>query len=135
MTEDDIRSLLREIKDEPLPADSLARVRLGVAAATVSRRTMWWRLFATVAAVAAAVVLAVVVLRPTQQPVPAASIAVPEAPVAVAPRQEPPRVVKVRASKPRPVRQTPPKVVNEQPDVVVRIETADPDVVILLLGD
>ena len=31
MTEDEVRLLLRELRDEPVPADSLGRVRLAIA--------------------------------------------------------------------------------------------------------
>ena len=47
MTEREIQDLLREMRDEPVPADSLARVRVGVENRTVRRR--WWKLAAPLA--------------------------------------------------------------------------------------
>ena len=40
MTDDGLRGLLREMREQPLPADSLARVRMRVAQG-VQRRRRW----------------------------------------------------------------------------------------------
>lgn len=131
MTEDDIRSLLREMKDEPVPADSLARVRMGVASATAAKRTIWWRFFAAVA-VACAVLVAVVFLRPANRrstPPLTARVAQPVA----APESRPVTTTPLRATASAKRRRLVPQPANVVD--VVRIETADPDVVILLLGD
>lgn len=119
MTEDEIRGLLRAMKDEPVPADSLARVRLGVAERTRARRWWGWGLVAALAAV----VLMALLLRPVDVPV-----------IEVAHRVAPPPMVEVAAPVKAPVKR---KVARRRKSeaMVVRIETADPDVVILLVGD
>jgi len=119
MTEDEIRGLLRAMKDEPVPVDSLARVRLGVAERARVRRWWGWGLVAALAAV----VLVVMLLRPVDVPL-----------VEVAHRVAPPPVIEVSTPVKAPVKR---KVVRrvKKESMVVRIETADPDVVILLVGD
>src|SRR4051812_17629625 len=42
MTEDQIRELMRDMRDEPLPPDSLARVRAGVGAKLARRNWFGW---------------------------------------------------------------------------------------------
>ena len=145
MTDDDVRSLLRSLRDEPVPADSLARVRLAVAErreAAKSRRrfVLPWK-FVGLLASAALTILAVVWFSPTRQTTPPAAKVRQE--VFTAKEVPPPPVVKVerrsamvstaKLSKPRGVASRGPKPSSK--DTVVRIETADPDVVILLIGD
>src|SRR5437899_3126399 len=74
MTEDEIRELLREMGDEPVPADSLRRVRLGVAERTRPRTKMWWWRGAAVLAAAACVSLLILWWR---VPTPARRLAPP----------------------------------------------------------
>ena len=126
MNEQDLRELFREMRDEPVPADSMRRVRVAVAERTKRRVLPWWRslALATAASVAALVGW---MLYPRSTPVPpqAPKIAAP----AVAQAQQRP-VVQPRR---KPVRRIAPKPLNVVADMVIRIETADPDVVILLV--
>ncbi len=136
MTEDRMRELFREMREEPVPADSLARVRMAVEERTAKRAGWWWRMAAALALAACAVV-AVVVVRIEQVPaLPAVAVvrqanplAGYKAPRPVAARVEAPVRVAVKAQQ---VKRT--QKVEQGPDVVVRIETADPDVVVLLVG-
>lgn len=129
MNDDQIRELLREMRDEPLPPDSLARVRTAVAARTRGRPHRW-RLAALAAA--ACLLLAVVLFRPK----PPAVAHRPEPPVvALGPVAAPP-LAPPKTAQPivRPVhkKRRPPR---RQSPTLIRIETPDPDVVILLIGN
>jgi hypothetical protein len=137
MREDEIRELLQEMGEEPVPPDSLRRVRLAVAERTERRgRAWWWSAMALAAA--ACVVLLIVWLRPPapvsrpDAPVVAREQAAPQdaAPAPVAAHEAAPQRVPVRR-RAQPIDRRPPAVA----DVVIRIETPDPDVVILLIGD
>jgi hypothetical protein len=122
MTEDDVRQLLQELGEEAPPADSLVRVRQRVAERTAAgRRRVWW--WPAVAAAVAGVCLLVVVLSgPEPQPrMPA-----------------PPPVVAVVEPPPAPAPQPQSRVARKPPKrdgLVIRMETNDPDVVILLIAD
>ena len=135
MTEDEIRDLLHEMRDEPIPADSLARVRLGVAERTQARRIPgFWKIAAMLLATGC-LALVSLWLRP------AAPIPAPAPPVVVLRHDPPPtapappvqRVRQVVRRAPKPSRR-----IERAPiaggAVLIRIETPDPDVVILLLG-
>ena len=76
MTEDDIRSVLRDMREDPVPPDSLARVRLAVNERLAAKSRMPW-----FAAVIAAATLAVffLMLRPRTASVP--TVATRSAPV------------------------------------------------------
>jgi len=123
MTEDEIRSLLREMREEPIPANSLARVRLGVEKRSGKRSGWKW---VVPLALAASVVAGFLLLRPAKAPV----RPVESAPIEVAQVQPPPET---------PVRAEPhskrvrPQQVKAVP-VLIRIETPDPDVVILFVN-
>jgi hypothetical protein len=133
MSEDEIRGLLREMRDEPVPPDSLARVRIAVAERTQTRSWTWalpWRIAAAV--LAAACLLLVAILWRTSVPAPPAPPVVTRAvdplvgtptPQPAAPRRAAQRVRRV------------PKPSAPAEAMVIRIETPDPDVVILLIGD
>jgi anti-sigma factor RsiW len=144
MTEERIRELLSEMRHEPLPPESLARVRLAVARRIEQEGRMplsraRWRL--AVVALAMAAVLIAVAVHPLKHPIgqstgpapgpkPAATAAVAAPPSDVrAPRFSPaprPRAESVRhAGEPRPPEEAP----------LIRIETSDPDVVILLVAE
>ena len=140
MTEDEIRDLLREMGDEPVPADSVRRVRLAVAERTQPRTAIWWRAAALLAAAACVALLILwwrepsAVWRPAPPAVAREQIVLPteaaSAPVRVQSRpQAPMRAVAKRAR--RRVERKPATAA----DVVIRIETQDPDVLILLIGD
>jgi hypothetical protein len=143
MTEDQIRGLLREMRAEPIPADSLARVRLGVADRTQAAR--WthrlrapWSIAALLFA-AACVVLAILTLRtpaPIAKPAPPIVARQESAPTATPPA---PSIAVRRARRPQHPAVKPARHIENvsasEPSVVIRIETPDPNVVILLLGD
>lgn len=132
MTEDEIRDIFREMREEPVPLESLVRVRVRLEG-RIRRRTPW-----KIAAWAAAcVVLAIAAFtmqtRPTARQTARQQVAVhrPAAPPVSAPDVVDPVAVRPaierKLHKPRPQ----PSV---QP-VSIRIETPDPDVVILLVSD
>lgn len=137
MNDDRMRELFREMRDEPVPPDSLARVRMGVAARTaVAPRRFGWLWWGSAAAVAAVALLVLVMVWKSPQPLevkPQVASSKPvEAPKVVQSRviPDPPVVRTVRARRPSPVAK--PAVGGA---VAIRIETPDPDIVILLLGD
>lgn len=131
MNEDEIRELLREMGYEPVPADAVARVRAGVTERLRRRARGWW--FGAVATAAACIVLLAVWLRePAAVPRPAAPVVAMEQPVL----REPEIVVPEPVRKPVPVRRVVRKPAAPAPaNVVIRIETPDPNVVILLVSD
>ena len=141
MSEDQIKELLHEMREDPVPADSLVRVRQAVMAAQDSASTVRWRVFgpAWKFAVVFALVafLGVVFLRsrggrPTvaSPPVTAALKAPEPAPTPLGAREGQPVRHKVRAA-----RRLQPPAAQPLPQSVIRIETPDPEVVILLLAD
>ncbi len=121
MTEQEMRDLFREMRDEPVPADSLARVRARLA--NRAPRRHWW-ILVPAAAVALSIV-SVVMFRPAPPPIPGPVIVAKTAPppVKIAPVQIPPRPKRAR-----------PKPVAAVPVSMIRIETPDPEVVILLVN-
>lgn len=139
MTEDEIRQLFREMSDEPVPAESLRRVRIAAAERTQPRiGAGWWS--AAVLGAAACVVLLMLRLgepAPVQRPAPpvvAQEQVVPPmqpAPPPARVRRKPQPSVRVVAGRERSVERIPAAGTN----FVIRIETPDPDVVILLIGD
>jgi hypothetical protein len=139
MTEDQIRELLREMRDEPVQADSLRRVRIAVAERTQSRTRGWWRAAAVLAATACLVLLALWLRQPAPVRKPSSiareHVAPPKEPAAlptpVPVRPKPESVVRTLAKRKPPIERTP----AANGDLVIRIETPDPDVVILLIGD
>jgi anti-sigma-K factor RskA len=125
MTDHQIRELLREMRDEAVPADSLARVRMGVEERTAGRRRRWW---IPVIALAAVAVLALALFlrhpaRPISSPVPVVAKVTRPEPKPVAAVTRPP-VLRPRA---KPVRKV------EAVSTAIRIETADPDVVLIMV--
>ncbi len=130
MTEDQIRELLCEMRDEPVPPDSLARVRLRMA----ERGRAWsrWKLAAALLA-AVGLMVAALLFRPVvhvQTPAPSIIARQAEGPILrpVQARAADP-VKKVRKKIARPARRASP------PGVLIRIENPDdPDVVILLVN-
>jgi hypothetical protein len=132
MTEEEMRSLFREMRDEPVPADSLARVRMGVKRG-IGKKS-WWK-FAVPLAVAACVVAGFFLLRPAKAPLPIEQpIEQPSTPVIaeVLPPPELPIHTAQTAPRPKRVRLRPQRM--EVVPVSIRIETSDPDVVILLVN-
>lgn len=125
MTDDQIREWLREMRDEPVPADSLARVRTRVAERTAARRRGWWWVPVVAALAVGVAVLLLMVRRPVSPPKAAPAI------VAVAKDAEPPLPIVQAQAVPR----RPKPAVRIQSGVSIRIETADPEVVLILVTD
>jgi hypothetical protein len=129
MNEQEMRDLFREMREEPVPADSLARVRASVDR-RIARRN-WWKL-AIPLAVTGCIVAAFLMLRPAKTPVrtPVRAIEVvqPEIAEVIPPPEAPVRTV----SRPRRFRPRPGPI--EGAPVLIRIETPDPEVVILLVN-
>lgn len=134
MTEDDIRGMLRELRDEAVPPDSLARVRLAVDRRR-SEKSRWWPWVVALAG-AVAMVFVAMLLRPVSQPgMPVVGSGPAPAIAEAQPKPVPPQLPKLAVAKKR---RTRPHIVSPAPvsaPLVVRIETEDPDVVILLIGD
>ncbi len=134
MNDDQMRDLFREMREEPLPADSLARVRMAVAerVAEPVRRPFWLR-WQVAAAFMVALALLVVVLRQPEPKSTPAVIAVKQAPRPLPPILPQPVVVQ----QPKPVR-LPQATARPKPrktDSLIRLETPDPNVVIFLVAD
>lgn len=129
MSEDEIQDLFREMRDEPVPADSLARVRTNVAERT--RRASRWSIAKWALACSAVIVAGMLVQSGAfvQKAVHVSlSSSQSERPLPLLPAREPlrPAIRRVRRRrKPEPPVQT----------VSIRIETPDPDVVIWLVGE
>jgi hypothetical protein len=132
MTDDHIRTLLREMRDEPAPPESVARVDIGASRRIRRRRTVW--LFSGAFAAAACFALAIFSLRSPQPGTPDSVVRfqpaepTPAPPISLSPERKPPGTA-TPARRPR-IGPIPAK----REDVVIRIETPDPDVVILLIG-
>ena len=143
MTEDQIRDLLREMRDEPVPAESVRRVRQAVFEGIQARswiRVLFgrWRSAAALAGVVCIAFLIVWtrVTVPSHKPVPpvVARRQVP-APSELAPPQAGLHRTVRPAVRSRVKRAQRAESVNApSADVLIRIETPDPDVVILLIG-
>jgi hypothetical protein len=138
MKEEDIRELLRDMREDPIPADSLARVRLGVAVRVQANRRFFLQDWRVSTALTALVVVSVglVVMRskpaqpaPVQPPLPAVQALNDHPPVV-----ETPAPVRPAAKPVRHIRKPPESPVEAGGATLIRIETPDPDVVILLLG-
>jgi len=133
MNEEEMRELFREMRDEPVPADSLARVRAAVDQRIQKRPWLSaWKIAAALL-MAGCVVGAFLSLRPGK-PVPIEQVSPPEIAQVLPVQVEspaPPKIPVRVASHPRRAR---PRPVVEGVPVSIRIETPDPDVVILLVN-
>ncbi|MFN7932236.1 MAG: hypothetical protein U0R19_02855 [Bryobacteraceae bacterium] len=132
MNDDQMRDLFREMRDEPLPADSLARVRMAVAERLERpvRRPFWVRWQVLAAGLVSAMILVMVLRQPATAPAPPVVVAKQE-PRPVPPSPPQPVVVQKPARLPQAtVRPKPPKT-----DSLIRLETPDPNVVIFLVAD
>jgi len=131
MTEDRIRELLREMRDEPVPADSTARVRLAIEARSRSRIAGFrrhWKLWAGILALACAALIAITMREPVGIAPPAVEATQTQIPAEVSAAVSPPPAA--RRVVHRAPRAVPPRSAAE----VIRIETDDPDIVIVLVG-
>jgi hypothetical protein len=131
MKEQEMRELFREMRDEPVPADSLARVRAGVEQRI--HRKPWlsaWKIAAALV-MAGFIVGAYFLLRPVKS-VPIEQASPPEVAQVLPPAEIPvlPEIPARPAPRPKRVRLRPVEAVP----VSIRIETPDPDVVILLVN-
>ncbi len=148
MTEDEIRNLFREMRDEPIPPDTRVRVRAGVAeriqsGSWVSRFHGRWKI-AGVLLAAASIVVVLLFLRPStavRAPVPGIATRQPDAVFEKATEKTaPPRVRMLQRAK-HPTRRVAQPAVRKlethdsRDGVLIRIETPDPNVVIVLVGD
>ena len=123
MTEDQLRELFQELRAEPLPADSLARVRIGVSNRLKLRKSIGWRVLGFVCSAVALLALAGMALffRPSEPVIdPPFVVQLPTVPDIVIPVSKPVRRHHIR---------------KPEPPLHIRIETPDPDVVILLVGE
>jgi hypothetical protein len=145
MTEDQIRELFREMREEPVPADSRARVRVAVderSRTWAERLRRHWKIAAAVLVPAFAVLVAMLAREPVRVPRPEANARPTAAEETAALTAMP--APEVSASHPRlaahrAVRAVPRPSAERIADgnaagVVIRIETPDPNVVILLVG-
>jgi len=134
MREDEIRDLFREMRDEPVPLESLVRVRMRVEDRILRRAP--WKFAAMIGAFAALAIAAFVMqVRPAARKTASPPVAMHQ-PAPTPPPEEAlpdglpltirPAIVR-KALKPRPA---PPAQ-----SISIRIETPDPDVVILLVGE
>lgn len=130
MTEQEIRDLFREMRDETVPADALTRVRARVADRIQRKAT--WKIGAWLA-VAATLLAAVLLILPqssVHNPAGAPRIArkpdrpPPELP-AFTPRLSVRPAIRIRR----------PRTEDSAAAPLIRIETSDPEVVILLVAD
>ncbi|MDE3194934.1 MAG: hypothetical protein KGN84_01215 [Acidobacteriota bacterium] len=128
MTDEQMRELFREMRDEAPPADSLARVRMGLAARIARGRWIW---AGVLGLIPACVLLAMLLVR-TAPPPRRETAKVP----APAPEVLPEPVVRPAIIRPQPrrVRRRVEQAAMAQP-AAIRIETDDPNVVILLVGN
>jgi hypothetical protein len=132
MNEQEMRELFREMRDEPVPADSLTRVR-----ASVDRRIherLWMFVWKSAAAlvVAGCIVGGFLLLRPGKASQPVRKVSAPEIAQVLPPAEIPALPATPVRPTPRPKRARPRPV--EAVPVSIRIETPDPDVVILLVN-
>jgi len=138
MTEDEIREAFREMRDLPVPPDSLARVRLELEH-RIRRRSAWRT--AAFLLTASAALLAVFLFGP---------LAHRRTPVANPAAQRQPKMAVIEATRPEqqpakdalpasiPIVRAHHRLRRKAPaaaPVTIRIQTPDPDVLIVLVGD
>ncbi len=132
MTEREIQDLLRDMRDEPVPADSLARVRAGVDQRIHQRPWLSAWKIAAVLVMAGCIVGAFLLLRPGK-PVTIERPVAPEI-AQVLPRVEIPALPEVPARPAPRTKRARSRPAVESVPVSIRIETPDPEVVILLVN-
>ncbi len=135
MNENEIQNLLRELRDEPIPADSLARVRARVEERTRPRGfSLWWKAAIVVPLPVLSFFLLILARR---EPVPVPPKPQPAVQIATAPPVTRPRAARPSAPEPRHATQPAEVRIERQPAPapMVRIETEDPDVVIMLIAE
>ena len=130
MTEQEIRDLFREMRDETVPADALDRVRARVADRV--QRKAGWKIGASLAAAATVLAAALLVLPQSRVHNPA------DLPRVARKTDRPP--AELPAFTPRltvrpAIRIRRPRTEDSAAAPLIRIETSDPQVVILLIAD
>jgi hypothetical protein len=129
MNEDEIRDLFREMREDPVPADSLAMVRLSLRDRIQSRGR--WKVAAWVTA-CAFVMLAALFMQPRtairKTATPPIAARTPDAPPVELPQETPRMTVRPAIQRHRR------RIESSSQPILIRIETPDPDVVILLVG-
>lgn len=142
MSEEELRELLREMRADPIPVDSLARVRISVAQRVRNNRRLW-RGFAALSLAAVSVTVLVILFGPiAQPPLTNPNLVARRAETSVTTEQEPTQPRVLRAAN-RPVRHHlahPRGVVSEMHKengnpILIRIETPDPNILILLVEE
>jgi len=141
MSEEELRELLREMRADPIPVNSLARVRISVAQRVRNRRR--WRGSAALSLAAVSVAVLVIIFLPIAQPPHTnTNLVVRRAEPSVTTEQQPTQPRVLRAAN-RPVRRhlaRPQGVVSEMHKengnpILIRIETQDPNILILLVEE
>jgi hypothetical protein len=130
VSDQSLRELFRELREEPIAADSLARVRAGVRRGIAARRT---RLFAFLALAPAALALIAFFALSPRQPAVAPWPLLPPRPITAPAILEQPREQEPIRRRTKSIAQR--KRKEPEKPVLIRIETADPEVVILLVGN
>lgn len=142
MNDDQVKDLLRAMRDDPVPGDSLARVRQAVAARTSARDPrrsfgLIWKVGVPMAL--AGCIAAAILLRPVSHtaPAPVQPVAVVEEPAPTLPQPVPVAHEHAHAVSraARRLRPRPAPAPQEAGASLIRIETSDPGVVILLVAD
>ena len=137
MNGEEIRGYLREMRDDPVPADSLARVRRRVEEQTRRPRWFgaWWKAAIVVPLPILSLLLILLIRRePSAPPAPQAKpqpVARTQPAPAVAPKPAP--LLARRVPPPRP--QPRPEPRKSEVSNLIRIETEDPNVVIMLVAE
>ena len=129
MTDDRLRDLFREMRDEPVPADSLIRVRTGVRTRIAGRRWLW---FGGMGLIPVAALLLLLIFR-TPTPVMREIAKRPAEPAIETPAPVVQPAV-IRTAPHRAHHRRVEQVAKASPPAI-RIETDDPNVVILLVGN
>ena len=129
MTENEIKDLFREMREDPVPEDSLSRMRSMLESRMRSRAR--WKAAAWVMATAAVVLIAIL-LQPWAARRNSAIPMLVASRVDLLPLQLPSHLSPVTVTPT--VRHLHRRVEPPLPPVEIRIETSDPDVVILLMG-
>ena len=139
MNDNELRELFSEMREDPVPAESLARVRIAVAERVQSRRRrfgMGWKI-AVPLAVAGCLTVAMLrprITEPVQAPVAPVAAIEQSAPVEARPRRPVHKRVRAAAKAAAPARHVLPAPAPSGASEI-RIENPnDPEVVIVLIG-
>jgi hypothetical protein len=129
MTDDGLRELFREMRDEAVPADSMARVRTRVASRIARRRWLW------AGGLGLIPVCALLLLMMFRTPAPVRREVAKHSRPPVIETTTPVVAPAVIRHPPRHVRRRHVEQAAKTAPPTIRIETEDPNVVILLVGN